>query len=94
MAVRKILCCCISGLGSSFIVEMNVKKVLKILGKQGISVEHAGIQDAMPGSADLFICSSDVYSECCKAGDTIPLDKLADLAELKEKLTACFENHQ
>ncbi|MBN2849328.1 MAG: PTS ascorbate transporter subunit IIB, partial [Erysipelotrichaceae bacterium] len=32
MALRKILCVCGSGLGSSFLVEMNVSKVLKKLG--------------------------------------------------------------
>ena len=90
MAVNKILCCCISGLGSSFIVEMNVKKILKELGRSSIQVEHSGIQDAMVGSADLFICSSDVYDECCKAGDTIPLERLTDLAELRGKLVQYF----
>ena len=29
MKINKILCCCMSGLGSSFLVEMNVKKVSK-----------------------------------------------------------------
>lgn len=92
MNVHKILCCCISGLGSSFIVEMNVKKALKQLGKEDIEVAHAGINDAMPGMADLYICSADVKEECEKAGDTIALDKLTDLAEVQSKLTSYFQN--
>jgi len=94
MKIRKILCCCISGLGSSFIVEMNLKKVLVKLNMQDVEVAHAGISDAFPGAADLFICSSDVYEECLKAGETIPLDRLTDINELETKLTAFVESHK
>lgn len=94
MAVQKILCCCISGLGSSFIVEMNLKKVLKSLGRQNIEVAHAGINDAIPGAADLFVCSADVYDECKKAGDSISLDRLTDIEELRSKLVAYFDESQ
>lgn len=92
MAVYKILCCCVSGLGSSFIMEMNLRKVLNKLGMEDVEVEHSGINDAMPGAADLFICSSDVTDECKKAGDTISLDVLTDSAELERKLSAYFQN--
>jgi ascorbate PTS system EIIB component len=94
MKIRKILCCCIAGMGSSFIVEMNLKKVLNKLNMNDVEVDHAGIYDAFSGSADLFICSSDVYEECLKAGDSIPLDRLTDLNELETKLTAYLESHK
>jgi PTS system ascorbate-specific IIB component len=93
MKIRKILCCCISGLGSSFIVEMNLKKVLSKLKMEEVEVAHAGISDAFPGAADLFICSSDVYEECLKAGETIALDRLTDINELESKLSAYMESH-
>lgn len=94
MKINKIMCCCISGLGSSFIVEMNLKKVLNKLNMSDVEVAHAGISDAYPGTADLFICSSDVYEECLKAGDTIPLDRLTDINELETKLSAYLESHK
>lgn len=94
MIIRKILCCCISGLGSSFIVEMNLKKVLNKLNMNNVEVAHAGISDAVPGSADLFICSSDVYEECLKAGETIPLDRLTDINELETKLSDYLASHK
>lgn len=94
MKINKILCCCISGLGSSFIVEMNLKKVLAKLNMSDVEVAHAGISDAFPGAADLFICSSDVYDECKKAGETIPLDRLTDINELETKLSAYIESHK
>ena len=69
---------------------MNVKKVLQELGRTDIEVSHAGINDAMPQVADLFVCSSDVYDECKKAGDAIPLDKLTDIEEIRRKLVDYF----
>lgn len=92
--VNTILCCCISGLGSSFIVEMNVKKVLRELGKEEIKVAHAGVNDAFKGAADLFICSADVYDVCLKAGDAISLERLADYEEIKTKLTDYFKENE
>lgn len=88
MNIRKVLCCCMSGLGSSFLVEMNVKKVLKKFDMEDVQVDHAGIYDAAPGVADLFICSSDIQEECQKAGPTIALDHLTDYNELEEKFQA------
>ncbi len=88
MKINKILCCCMSGLGSSFLVEMNVKKVLEKFDMADVQVDHAGIYDAAPGVADLFICSSDIKEECEKAGPTISLDRLTDYAELEEKFSA------
>ena len=41
MAIKKIMCCCGSGLGSSMLVRMNVEKVLNKLGKSGIEVTHS-----------------------------------------------------
>ncbi|WP_440895477.1 PTS sugar transporter subunit IIB [Amphibacillus sp. Q70] len=89
--VKTILCCCISGLGSSFIVEMNVKKALQELGKNEIKVTHAGINDAITGAADLFVCSADVYDTCSKAGDAVSLDRLTDYNEVLLKLKNYFE---
>lgn len=94
MKINKILCCCIAGMGSSFIVEMNLKKVLDKLNLTDIEINHAGIYDAFPGAADLFICSSDVYEECLKAGETIAIDRLTDINELETKLTAFLESHK
>lgn len=94
MKIAKILCCCMSGLGSSFLVEMNLKKVLNKLNMNDVEVDHAGIYDAFPGSADLFICSSDIYEECLKAGDTISLDRLTDISELETKLSTYLESHK
>lgn len=91
--IHKIMCCCISGLGSSFIVEINVKKALKELDREDIEVVHAGVNDVYKGAADLFVCSADVYEICEKAGATISLNTLTDYEEVKSKLADFFETH-
>lgn len=48
----KIMAICGSGLGSSFMVEMNIKKVLKKMGVEA-EVEHSDLSSAIPGAADV-----------------------------------------
>jgi len=91
MEIKRILCCCMSGLGSSFLVEMNVKKFFKKNGITDVEVDHAGVYDATKGAADLFICSADIKEECEKAGPTVPLNRLTDYDELEGKLKEYFE---
>jgi PTS system ascorbate-specific IIB component len=83
--MRKIVCICGSGLGSSFLVEMNVKTLIKDLGLD-IEVEHTDLGSAWPGIADLIICGSDLYDNCKRFADTMPLQNIMDKNELKEKL--------
>lgn len=54
----KIMAICGSGLGSSFMVEMNIKKVLKKLNIDA-EVEHSDLSSATPGAADL--CNGQRY---------------------------------
>lgn len=55
-SIKKIVCFCGSGLGSSFMMEMNCKKALTSLGIEGVTVEHTTLADITPGMADLFVC--------------------------------------
>ncbi|TCL02030.1 MULTISPECIES: PTS sugar transporter subunit IIB [Sodalis] len=59
--MKKILIVCGNGLGSSFIVEMNVKKILKELGKEA-EVSHTDLSSAKSESADIYIGSNDIIS--------------------------------
>ncbi|MBB6215370.1 PTS system ascorbate-specific IIB component [Anaerosolibacter carboniphilus] len=88
MIIKKIQCACGSGLGSSFLVEMNVKKVLNKLGIKGIEVEHSAATDVFKGSADLFVCGKDMYDVLSKFGPCITLTNIISLPELEEKLSA------
>lgn len=84
----KILVVCGHGLGSSFMVEMNVQEVLKNLDiEQEIEVEHSDIMTASPEMADLFICGRDLEENAARLGEVLILDNILDKQELEEKLT-------
>ena len=89
--IKKIMCVCGSGLGTSFVMEMNAKKALKNLGIEGVTVEHSTIDDVVPGAADLFICSADLVANAEKAGKTIGLNNMVAIKEIQEKLQKVFE---
>ncbi len=89
--IKKIMCFCGSGLGTSYIMEMNAKKALKNLGIDGVTVEHSTIDDVVPGAADLFICSADLVQNAEKAGRAIGLNNMVNVSEIQEKLKKAFE---
>ena len=89
--IKKIMCFCGSGLGTSFVMEMNAKKALKNLGIEGVTVEHSTIDDVVPGAADLFICSADLVANAEKVGKTIGLNNMVAIKEIQEKLQKVFE---
>ncbi|MDR1769290.1 MAG: PTS sugar transporter subunit IIB [Hungatella sp.] len=90
MEIKKILCFCGSGLGTSFVMEMNVKKVLAKLGIDDVEVEHTTIDDIMPGAADLFVCGADLLPNAQEAGAAIGLENMVSLAEMEAKLKKVF----
>lgn len=51
--MKKVLIVCGNGLGSSFIVEMNVKKILAEMNKEA-EVAHTDLTSAKSETADLF----------------------------------------
>ena len=90
MEIKKILCFCGSGLGTSFLMDMNVKKALEHLGITGVEVDHSTIDDVMPGAADLFVCGSDLLPNAEKAGRAIGLDNMVSMPEIEAKLKEVF----
>ena len=92
--IKKIMCFCGSGLGTSFVMEMNVKKALKNLGIEGVTVTHSTIDDVLPGAADLFVCSADLVSNAEKAGKAIGLSNMVAVNEIQEKLKKAFEEEK
>lgn len=82
----KIMAVCGSGLGSSFMLEMNIKKVLTSLGIEA-EVEHSDLISVSENSADLFVMGRDIAES-----SPIPKEKIVILksiiskVELEEKL--------
>lgn len=89
--IRKIMCFCGSGLGTSFVMEMNAKKALKKMGIDNVEVIHSTIDDVMEGAADLFICSADLVKNAEKTGaKVIGLTNMVAMKEISAKLEEVF----
>ena len=93
MAIRKIMCACGSGLGSSLMVEMNIQDVLKKMGVEGVEVVHSTTSDVHPGAADLFVVGRDLadFIKDVDKDEIIVLQNIVDKGELEEKLRAKLE---
>lgn len=86
MHVKKIMCCCGQGLGSSFLVEMNVKQALKNLNISGVDVSHGAVGEIFPGCADVFVVGNDIVDAVSSYGDVIALRNIVSVDEVQEKL--------
>ncbi len=86
----KIMAICGSGLGSSFMVEMNIKKILKKLNIEA-EVEHSDLSSATPGAADLFVMAKDI-AESASVPDNqlVVINNIIDINELENKLSTYF----
>lgn len=87
----KILAVCGSGLGSSFMLEMNVQQILGELGVSGIEVEHSDLSSATPDQADLFIAAKDIAEGMGHLGEVIIIDSIIDMDGIRNKLKETLE---
>ena len=87
----KILAVCGSGLGTSFMVEMNIQSVLKELDVTDVEVAHSDLSGATPGDADVFFLAKDIAEGGTHLGDVVVLDSIIDMDELREKVTQTMQ---
>lgn len=87
----KFAAVCGSGLGSSFMVEMNIKSILKEMGITSIEVTHFDVGSATPGSADYFFVGRDLEESMSRLDHVVVMHSIIDKKELKEKVTEVVE---
>lgn len=86
-----IMAVCGHGIGSSFMMEMNIKKALKNMGIEA-EVSHTDLASVTPTDADIFVMGNDIAN----SATSLPQEKiiivknLVSVAEFEEKLTAYF----
>lgn len=84
--MKKVLVVCGNGLGSSMIVEMNVKAILQDMGKEA-EVSHTDLTTAKTESADLYLGSEDIVGSLDDGSRNVALlTNLMDKNELREAL--------
>jgi len=84
----KMAAVCGSGLGSSFMVEMNINSILNELGVTGVEVAHYDMGSATPDLADVFFVGGDLADSAQHLGNVVILDSIIDMDELREKVKA------
>ncbi|WP_041618862.1 hypothetical protein [Spiroplasma taiwanense] len=91
----KFVAVCGQGLGSSLIIEMNIKNVLNQMGRDDIIVEHANLNlfDSNDSSINAVICGIDL-SDSIDFEQKIVLNNLLDNDEIEEKLTEFLEKYE
>ncbi|MCW6652942.1 PTS sugar transporter subunit IIB [Aerococcaceae bacterium NML210727] len=89
----KILAVCGSGLGTSFMVEMNIQQALSELGVTGVEVEHSDLSSATPDSADIFFLAKDIAEGGAHLGEVVVLDSIIDMDELRDKVRETMQKH-
>ncbi|ALV91119.1 MULTISPECIES: PTS sugar transporter subunit IIB [Pantoea] len=86
----KIMAVCGSGLGSSFMMEMNIKKVLKMIDVTA-DVEHSDLGSVTPDVADVFVMAKDIaYSANLPEDKVIIINNIIDLKEIEQKVRSYF----
>lgn len=90
----KFMAICGTGLGSSFMVEMNLQDALKELGVEGVEVTHSSMSDATPDSADVFFVAADLEDAAQHLGNVVILKNIFDKKDMKEKVRkVCVEKN-
>lgn len=90
----KFMAICGSGLGSSFMVEMNIQDVLNDLGVTSVEVSHSDISSASDNDADVFFLARDVAENVSlDSSKIVVLDSIIDKEELRDKVTKVVEEN-
>ena len=87
--MKKILVVCGNGLGTSLMMEMAVKEVIKKVGFEA-EVDHEDLSSATSSNADIWVAATDVAGQLEAAGkqNIISLKNIFDKVSIEEQLKA------
>lgn len=85
--IRKIMCCCGNGVGTSLMMQMTIEEALENLEIDGVEVLFGTLSGISEDSADLFVVSEEVVKSM---GDlpVIGLEDMMDTEEAEQHLKA------
>ncbi|ARU91701.1 PTS system ascorbate-specific enzyme IIC/IIB [Spiroplasma clarkii] len=84
----KIVAVCGSGLGSSFLIEMNINETCKAL-KIDAEVSHINLGSFDPNATDVVVCGADL-EDSIEFQEKIVLQNIVDKDETFEKIKKYF----
>lgn len=85
-AIRSIVCCCSNGLGSSMIMEMNLKRALAVIGRSDITVRHISLSEANSFTDELYVVGLDIAPQMKDFKRVVVIKDMISTDEFKDKL--------
>lgn len=87
--MKKILVVCGNGLGTSLMMEMAVKDVIKKISLDA-EVDHEDLSSALSSNADIWVAATDVATQLESVGkvNIISLKNIFDKVSIEEQLIA------
>lgn len=87
--------CCSTGVGSSFMVDMNMQEVLQQLGRPDVKTLHIDLSGVNRDTADHFFVGRDMYDAVAHVvgeENVTVLNSIIDKKELKEKIKSYLDS--
>lgn len=88
----KITVVCGNGLGTSLMMEMSIKTIVKDLGVAA-EVDHVDLGSAKGTSSDIFVGTSDIAEQLVAqqvGGKIVSLQNMVDKVAMKERISAAL----
>ena len=90
----KFMAICGTGLGSSFMLELNLREVLTELGVEEVTVSHSSMSDATKDSADIFFVTTDLEEAAKHLENVVILKSIFDKEDMRVKIKKiCNDYH-
>ncbi|MEX0423497.1 PTS sugar transporter subunit IIB [Providencia rettgeri] len=89
----KITVVCGNGLGTSLMMEMSIKNILKDL-QVNADVDHVDLGSAKGTASDIFVGTSDIAEQLVAQqvdGEIVALENMIDKVAMKERLTIALQ---
>ncbi|AXH61984.1 PTS sugar transporter subunit IIB [Providencia huaxiensis] len=89
----KITVVCGNGLGTSLMMEMSIKNILKDL-QVNADVDHVDLGSAKGTVSDIFVGTSDIAEQLVAqqvGGEIVALENMIDKVAMKERLTVALQ---
>ena len=88
----KITVVCGNGLGTSLMMDMSIKNIVKDLGVAA-EVDHVDLGSAKGTASDIFVGTSDIAEQLVAqqvGGKIVSLQNMVDKAAMKERISAAL----
>lgn len=91
--IRKIMCCCGNGVGTSLMMQMTMEEALSMLGMTGVDVVFGSLAEASAGVADLFVVSAEL-EDTLMGLPILGLDDLLDADQAADRLEVWLKENE